>query len=152
MNTGVNNTTYTHAHQYDFQVRCTVTDATGYAVTSGNYYVNVGNGLGKKQLKQENLTALPSHYALEEAYPNPFNPSTTLELALPKAAHVRMAIFDLVGREVSRLANGVYEAGYHNFRWNAQGLASGVYFVRVEVTDGPGKILLQTTHKLLLTK
>ena len=143
---------YVHAHQYDFQVRCTVTDATGYAVTSGNYYVNVGNGLGKKQMKQENLTALPTHFALEEAYPNPFNPSTTLELALPTSAHVRMAIFDVVGREVTRLANGAFEVGYHTFRWNAHGVASGVYFVRMEVTDGPGRVLLQTTHKMLLTK
>jgi hypothetical protein len=115
VDTQIKTASYVHSHQYDFQVRCTVTDATGFAVTSGGYYVRVSSGLAKKSGRDLAESALPERFGVREAYPNPFNPSTTLEVALPVAANVRMEIFDIAGREVGRLANGAFEAGYHNF-------------------------------------
>jgi len=78
-------------------------------------------------------------FELMPAYPNPFNPSTqigftveTQDLASP---HVRLAIFDILGREVAVLVDGAMPAGSHSVTFDASGLASGVYLVRLEA-DG----------------
>ncbi len=80
------------------------------------------------------------------AYPNPFNPSTTLSVSLPSGGNVAVAVYNAIGQEVARLADGAYGAGVHEFRWEAGGMPSGFYFCRV---SGPG---LQKIVKLLLMK
>ncbi len=77
------------------------------------------------------------------AYPNPFNPATTLAFDLPRRGHVRLDIHDPRGRRVARLVDGVRAAGPHRVGWRAAGLASGVYVARL-VADG------STTHRRLL--
>jgi hypothetical protein len=64
--------------------------------------------------------------------PNPFNPSTTIRYDLPEAAHVRLTVFDGLGRRVSELVNGQEPAGQHKVVWNATSGMSGVYFFRLE--------------------
>jgi hypothetical protein len=76
--------------------------------------------------------ALPEAFSLEAAYPNPFNPVTTLRYALPDAATVRLVVYDLLGREVARLVEGVQQAGYHAVAFDGARLASGVYLYRLE--------------------
>ncbi|HLG31974.1 MAG TPA: T9SS type A sorting domain-containing protein [Ignavibacteriaceae bacterium] len=78
---------------------------------------------------------LPSDYSLAQNYPNPFNPSTTFEYALPTQSHVKIAIYDALGKELAVLVDGVNEAGTHTINWNASGLASGVYFYRMQASD-----------------
>jgi M6 family metalloprotease-like protein len=75
--------------------------------------------------------SLPTSIALEQNYPNPFNPATVIPFALPEAGHVRIAVFDLLGREVAVLVNGRQEAGYHTSTFDATGLTSGAYFARM---------------------
>lgn len=75
---------------------------------------------------------LPSTLQLGEAYPNPFNPSTTLEWSLARTADARLAVYDLAGREVAVLAQGLQAAGAHTSRFDATGLASGVYIATLE--------------------
>ncbi|MGA9115880.1 MAG: metallophosphoesterase [Bacteroidota bacterium] len=80
---------------------------------------------------------LPAAYSLGPNYPNPFNPSTTVAYALPLKGHVHIQVFDLVGREVATLVDGVVEAGYHRGVWDGRGpdgrvMGSGVYFCRLE--------------------
>jgi hypothetical protein len=70
--------------------------------------------------------------ALGNAYPNPFNPVTRLTYFVPDAAHVRLAVYDVTGRLVAELVNGAVDAGEHAIEWDAKGLASGVYFGRLE--------------------
>ncbi|GBE29341.1 hypothetical protein BMS3Bbin04_00353 [bacterium BMS3Bbin04] len=90
---------------------------------------------------------LPQEFEIGEAYPNPFNPSTSIRIALPDPSSVKVAVFDILGREVIRLANGeMMTAGYHTLNWNAAGQASGVYFLQVEA--GPEKAV----RKLVLLK
>jgi hypothetical protein len=81
-----------------------------------------------------------------------FTPSTSIGFTLKADSHVRLAVFDILGREVTKLADGVKGAGQHSAIWNAQTMTSGVYFARLEVADLYGKMLFTKTAKLLLTK
>jgi hypothetical protein len=89
---------------------------------------------------------LPTVYALEQNFPNPFNPETTIPFALPERSHVRLSVFDLLGREVAVLVNGVMDAGTHDATFNGAELSSGVYFYRMEAND------FTQTRKLMLMK
>lgn len=83
----------------------------------------------------DNLTAdadIPQKFTLAQNYPNPFNPTTRIRFALPQTAKVRIDIFNTLGQRVTTLVNGNYPAGYHEVEFNAQGLASGMYFYRFE--------------------
>lgn len=82
---------------------------------------------------------LPVRFELFQNYPNPFNPTTTIKYALPAASKIKLRIFDMFGREVNTLVEGVQEAGYRIVEWNAtnrfgQPVATGVYFYRIEAT------------------
>ena len=90
--------------------------------------------------------AVPDRFALDAAYPNPFNPTTTVPFAVPERGDVRLAVFDLLGREVALLADGAYDAGHHTARFEADGLPSGTYLVRLTTPAGV------FTQKLLLMK
>ena len=74
---------------------------------------------------------IPNEYALHQAYPNPFNPTTTLSFALAIESEVSITVYNLQGREVISLVNGNMEAGYHSVVWNADNNASGMYFVKM---------------------
>ena len=90
--------------------------------------------------------ALPETFSLDRAYPNPFNPVTTLRFAIPVDSDVTLSIYNLQGREVSTLISGNMDAGYHTAKWNADAHASGVYFVKMIVGD------YVNTQKLMLVK
>ncbi|NQT24957.1 M20/M25/M40 family metallo-hydrolase [candidate division KSB1 bacterium] len=83
-------------------------------------------------------------FQLESNYPNPFNSMTTIPVSLQESGPIKIEVYDLLGRVVSVLADGAYEAGPHIFSFNASGLPSGVYTCRV-ITDtfhGSQKMLL----------
>ena len=82
-------------------------------------------------------STLPMEFAISEAYPNPFNPSTSLSLTLPRASHAAIKVYNVLGEEVAILQNSRLDAGIHRFTFNASGFSSGVYFIR---TDVPGEI------------
>jgi hypothetical protein len=73
----------------------------------------------------------PYKFDLEQNYPNPFNPSTVVIYQLPAATDVKLAVYDLLGREVAVLVNEKKDAGRYEVRFTAGGLASGVYFYRL---------------------
>ena len=77
----------------------------------------------------------PAGYALLQNYPNPFNPSTTIRYALPQRSQVTLMIFNTLGQQVAILVNGEIEEGYHEVKFDAAGLASGVYFYRLQAGD-----------------
>ena len=92
------------------------------------------------------LAALPTTIELLPAYPNPFNPSTMITYRIPEAQPVRLTVFSLLGNEVAVLAEGEREAGTHTVSFDASGLASGVYYARLE-TRGAAR-----TQQLLLMR
>jgi len=89
--------------------------------------------------------ALPTEYALETSYPNPFNPTTTIRFDLPQADHVTLKVYDVQGREVATLVSGSLSAGRHRVAWDANGLASGTYFYQLRAGS-----FIQTRLMLLL--
>ncbi len=99
---------------------------------------------------------LPSSFALENAYPNPFNPSTTIRFALPSTATVKLVVYNVLGQQVAQLIDGVMAAGQHEVQWNAltgsrSQIASGVYFYRLDATGSNGARFIET-RKLMLLK
>ena len=79
--------------------------------------------------------ALPTRYALHNAYPNPFNPSTVLRYDMPSAGRVTVTVYDALGRRVASLLNDTVPAGSHALTWQATGVGSGSYFVRMTAGD-----------------
>jgi hypothetical protein len=77
-------------------------------------------------------SGLPATFALEQNFPNPFNPATIIKYDLPKDSHVRLRIYDVLGREVETLVDGIERAGYKSVNWNGVRRASGVYFCKLE--------------------
>ena len=77
------------------------------------------------------VTMVPNNFVLAQNYPNPFNPSTTIRYALPWGSHVTLTVYNMLGQHVTQLVNGEVEAGYHEAQFNANNLASGVYFYQL---------------------
>jgi len=76
---------------------------------------------------------LPNQHSFRlKNYPNPFNPSTTIEFSVPQSGLVILTVYDLLGREVTRLVDSWHEAGRHSVDWIARDVPSGLYFVRME--------------------
>ena len=92
---------------------------------------------------------LPSAYALEPNYPNPFNPSTEIRFALPEGADVRLMVYDALGREVARLVDGPVAAGYQHATFEAANLPSGVYLYRLEA-KGAAETFAKTGRMVLV--
>ena len=74
---------------------------------------------------------LPLAFQLKQNYPNPFNPTTTISFALPEESNVKLTVYNVLGKKVTELANGMYERGVHNIHFDASRFASGQYFYRI---------------------
>jgi hypothetical protein len=79
-----------------------------------------------------NIPIEPSVYSLNKPYPNPFNPSTTLEFSIPFSDNVNIRVLDIVGREVDIIMNQYLTDGNHTIEWNGQEHPSGIYFISFE--------------------
>ena len=77
------------------------------------------------------MQEVPEAYQLAANYPNPFNPTTTITFALPEAAPVRLTVYDVTGRVVARLIDEPKATGWHQVRFDAVGLPSGVYLYHI---------------------
>jgi hypothetical protein len=99
------------------------------------------------------MTDLPNIYSLDQAYPNPFNPNTTIRYQLPENSNVSLKVYNTLGQHVVTLNDKVESAGFKSVEWNASNVASGVYFYRLEATSvsDPGKTFRQV-KKLLLVR
>ncbi len=98
------------------------------------------------------ITVLPTETNIIGSYPNPFNPTTTIKYQLAAPGYVRLSIFNILGEEIARLADGDYAAGYYSAVWDAGAAPSGIYFARITVTDPSRNELYRRVTKLLLMK
>ncbi|MCY4225055.1 MAG: T9SS type A sorting domain-containing protein [Bacteroidetes bacterium] len=117
----------------DLYLKLTVTSGI-QQYTDFEYIENIDGssycGLTKVFKEKEILTQkdqFPVAFILNEAYPNPFNPSTSITYGIPESGDIRLAVYDLWGRQVSELVNGYRSAGYHSITFDASHLPSGVY-------------------------
>ena len=93
-----------------------------------------------------NTNEIPVEFKLYNNYPNPFNPATKIKFDLPNVSNVKLFVYDILGREVSRIIDGELKAGKYEADFNASNLPSGVYFYRL-ITGG-----FTDTKKMLLIK
>ena len=92
----------------------------------------------------------PRKFFLEQNYPNPFNPVTTIRYSIPQAGTVSLRIYDVLGRKVATLVDQEVAEGTYEARWDASGIASGIYFARLDqVVNG---CLKSQMNKLVLAK
>ena len=106
--------------------------------------MTIGTTMG--ELLDVAVTIIPDEYTLARAYPNPFNPVTTLSFAIPVDSEVILSVYNLQGRELASLIDGNMEAGYHSVVWNADAYGSGIYFVKMVAGE------FVNTQKLMLVK
>lgn len=93
----------------------------------------------------------PASYNLAQNFPNPFNPSTSIEFTLKADAKVSLRLFDALGQEVRTILSGNYATGNYKVDFNAAGLNSGIYFYTIEVSGVDGS-KFTATKKMLLMK
>lgn len=74
---------------------------------------------------------IPNHYSLNQNFPNPFNPSTTIKFGMPKSENVKLVVYDMLGREVKVLVDEYRNAGFHEINFDASSFASGAYFYKL---------------------
>ena len=78
---------------------------------------------------------IPDVYSLFQNYPNPFNPVTNIRFSIIKGTHIRLKVFDILGKEVTTLIDEILAAGIYESQWKAEGYPSGVYFYRIETDN-----------------
>ena len=94
----------------------------------------------------------PKQYRLDQNFPNPFNPSTTIYYDLPHDSKVSIIVYDILGREVRHLIDRIEDAGSHDIRFSARGLASGVYIYRMQADPVRGGNGFSDVKKLMVLK
>lgn len=82
-----------------------------------------------------NNTNIPDKFFLYQNYPNPFNPTTKIRFDLARSGNVKLAIYDISGKQVAEIVNANYAAGEYSFDYSAENLATGVYFYKLETPD-----------------
>jgi len=126
---------------YDNQLGATDVASPTMALGGGSITVHKSGGettssllsLGETEAAGELVVnVIPTEYALYNAYPNPFNPQTTIKYDLPEDSKVRLVVYDLLGREAMVLADEQRPAGQHTVRFDAGSLPSGMYIYRIQ--------------------
>jgi len=116
--------TFNYTGRYEFQI----------TISNEENYVN------------HRFTGIPDQFAIVAAYPNPFNPTVQVVVAVPEVTQLTASVYDLLGREVSVIDLGTVQAGYQKLSWSAEGSA-GIYFLRVSSDTG-----WQAVQKLMYLK
>lgn len=122
---------------------------TSGGVPSGLYTISVkGNGPNGTPVHVRTLTVnvgsvainhnsstIPEKFYLYQNYPNPFNPTTKIRFDLARSGNVKLAIYDISGKQVAEIVNSNYGAGEYSFDFSAENLSTGVYFYKLETPD-----------------
>ena len=132
--------------------------ATGLKLTNVKVdYVDVASvpiasaALGVTDVEKTGTT-VPTEFALSQNYPNPFNPSTTIRYDVAKPAYVSIRVYDVLGRTVAQLVDGMHAASSYVVHWNPSGLSSGTYLYRIDARNVDGSGTFSSVKKLILMK
>jgi flagellar hook assembly protein FlgD len=107
-------------------------------------------------VNDRNTGGLPTSFAVDQNFPNPFNPSTTIRYALPMQAQVTLKVYNMLGQEVTTLVNTQQTGGYYTAVWDGttrfgSHVSSGVYTYRLDATAIDGRTL-STQRKMVMLK
>jgi photosystem II stability/assembly factor-like uncharacterized protein len=125
--------------------------------TSGKYYVlaaTFGRGVWIRDISgddpmtgvKDNSNEIANKFELQQNFPNPFNPSTSIKFGIPKSSHVKISIYDITGKLIETLIDKDMTASTYEITWNANNYSSGVYFYRLD-TEG-----FSDVKKMILVK
>ena len=95
---------------------------------------------------------VPKEFAVSQNYPNPFNPSTVISYSLPVKGMVTLRVYNLLGKEVASLVDGIQDAGFKSVTFDASTLSSGIYFYTLNVMGEGQGILFTQMKKMMLVK
>jgi hypothetical protein len=124
---------------------------TSMTIDNNGYLFVATNNQGLFQYLQKttavdkSVNLIPQQFLLEQNYPNPFNPSTVISYQIPKASHVLLKIYDVLGREISTLINKEQVPGNYKVEIKGQ-ISSGIYFYRLTTGD------FSQTKKMMMLK
>lgn len=140
---------YTAVYTYDAQGRLThaglsTTYSISYTYDAAGNLLAAAPGSPVSIDQSESLDDLPTRFALHPGYPNPFNPTATFPYDVKESTHVRLEVFDLLGRRISTLVDAERAAGRYEVQFHAASLPSGVYIYRIEMAAfrAAGSVLL----------
>lgn len=120
----------------------------GTATKTAAFTVNTGTPTGVEPIS----SIVPDHFILEDVYPNPFNPSTTIRYGVPERSRVKVQVFDLLGKMVVELLNTEAAGGMYQSTWQAGAVPSGTYLVRMTAESLESGKTFSTTRKAVLLK
>ncbi len=133
-------------NEFHYRVSAVYDDGDAETGLSDEASIYGGEALKSGQISSEKVSDdLPMSYSLSSNYPNPFNPSTTIQFAIPEETSVRLTIFDVQGKEIERLVDRHLPAGYHRVSWHSQNAPSGLYLYKLEAGE-----YSNTKHMILL--
>ncbi len=117
-------------------------------VKNGNYFYQLKqidyNGRYEFSDVISVVVSTPVEYSLEQNFPNPFNPTTTIKFELPETAEVTLTIYNTLGQKVDEIVNTTLEVGRYSYQWNAEKMAGGIYIyeLRTEKYAAMKKMIL----------
>lgn len=114
--------------------------------SNAQYFYQIHAVLDHVTRAREVSAEIPAAWSLEQNYPNPFNPATEIRYSVPKAEHVTLKVYNMLGQEVATLVNDVSPAGTFAVTFNGHSLSSGLYIYRLESAS------FTAAHKMLLMK
>ncbi len=117
-------------------------------------FTNLSNTLKRNPAKEITYkgTQIIKNFELEQNYPNPFNPTTSISYQLPKEGLVTLSVYDILGRKVETLVNGIKNTGHYSVEFNGADLASGVYIYKLNIKPEDGSKGFTSVKKLMLLK
>lgn len=127
----------------DNDIDCAELSIYNYSLTANEIKTLGGYGhvVGVKEINE-----IPKEFSLSQNYPNPLNPSTTINYSLPKSENISLIVYDMLGREVQIIDSGFKGAGYYSIIFDASKLSSGIYFYRIKAGN------YTETKKMLILK
>jgi hypothetical protein len=123
----------------------------GFALGDLNWYPAQHKQWTLTDVKVDKGAKVPTTFALSNAYPNPFNPTTNIQFNIAKSENIKLVVFNILGQQVKTLVNGEMKAGSYTATWNGKdefgkSVASGIYFYRLESQS------FNSTKKMILMK
>jgi hypothetical protein len=106
---------------------------SSHANPLNSFILDIKNSIVTDILKENKI--IPNYFTLKQNFPNPFNPSTTIEFTLPKSEFVELKVYNILGKEVSTVVSNKLNQGNHTYSFDGKNLASGIYYYQLTAGD-----------------